>query len=54
MQVIPLGEQDELADIRKEIGFLAACDHPNIVRYLVRLEISITLFKPEILEAHVI
>ena len=34
-QVIPLGEQDDLADIRKEIGFLAACDHPNIVRYLV-------------------
>ena len=42
MQVIPLGDQDDLADIRKEIGFLATCDHPNVVRYLVSPQLTVS------------
>jgi len=34
-QVIPIEDDDELASIQQEIDFLAACDHPNVVRYLV-------------------
>ena len=34
-QVIPVEDDDELASIQQEIDFLAACDHPNVVRYLV-------------------
>ena len=38
MQVIPLTDTDadELQAIQKEIAFLAGCNHPNIVKYLVR------------------
>ena len=46
LQVIPLGDQDDLADIRKEIGFLATCDHPNVVRYLVSLQLSVSIIEP--------
>ena len=48
MQVIPVGDEYELAAIRKEIAFLAACDHPNIVRYLVSI---VTLPHPR-LDSH--
>ena len=34
-QVVPLSEGDDPADLAKEIELLAACDHPNVVRYLV-------------------
>ena len=33
--MIPVEDDDELASIQQEIDFLAACDHPNVVRYLV-------------------
>ncbi len=33
--MIPVEDDDELASIQLEIDFLAACDHPNVVRYLV-------------------
>ncbi|KAK9817161.1 hypothetical protein WJX72_010545 [[Myrmecia] bisecta] len=34
IKIIPLGEQDEILEIQKEIEMLQACDHPNVVRYL--------------------
>ena len=34
--MIPVEDDDELASIQLEIDFLAACDHPNVVRYLVQ------------------
>ncbi len=36
VKIIPLGDQDEMSDIQKEIEMLQACDHSNIVQYLVR------------------
>lgn len=38
IKVIPLTEQDkeDFKQIQKEIAFLADCNHPNVVRYLVR------------------
>lgn len=38
IKVIPLTEQDkeDFASIQKEIAFLSDCNHPNIVKYLVR------------------
>lgn len=38
IKVIPLADTDaeELQSIQKEIQFLAGCNHPNIVKYLVR------------------
>lgn len=37
VKVLPLLDTDseELANIQKEIGFLATCDHPNVVKYKV-------------------
>ncbi len=35
VKVVPLSEGDDPADLAKEIELLAACDHPNVVRYLV-------------------
>ena len=37
IKVISLADQptDEFKQIEKEIDFLASCNHPNIVRYLV-------------------
>lgn len=35
VKVVPLSEGDNPADLAKEIELLAACDHPNVVRYLV-------------------
>ncbi len=36
IKVIPVGEQDDIAEIQKEIDMLKECNHPNVVRYLVR------------------
>jgi hypothetical protein len=38
IKVIPVTDQDreELKQIQREIAFLADCNHPNVVRYLVR------------------
>lgn len=36
IKVVPLSEGDDPADLAREIELLAACDHPNVVRYLVR------------------
>lgn len=36
IKVIQLGEGDKIADIQKEISMLSECNHPNVVRYLVR------------------
>lgn len=36
VKVIPLGDKDEVLEIQKEIEMLKECNHPNIVRYLVR------------------
>ena len=36
VKIIPLGDQDEISDIQKEIEMLQACNHPNIVQYMVR------------------
>ena len=35
IKVIPVGEQDDIAEIQKEIDMLKECNHPNVVRYLV-------------------
>ena len=37
IKVISLADQpaEDFKQIEKEIEFLAACDHPNVVRYLV-------------------
>lgn len=35
IKVIPVGENDEITEIQKEIDMLKECDHPNVVRYLV-------------------
>ena len=40
IKVIQLTEQDIVFDIQKEISMLRECNHPNVVRYIVR---SITL-----------
>lgn len=39
IKVIPLTEQDkeDFKQIQREIAFLADCNHPNVVRYLVRM-----------------
>jgi serine/threonine protein kinase len=39
IKIIPLTDTDadELAAIQREIQFLAGCNHPNIVKYLVRV-----------------
>ncbi|BDA42374.1 probable serine/threonine-protein kinase 4 at N-terminal half [Coccomyxa sp. Obi] len=34
IKVIPVGEQDDIAEIQKEIDMLKECNHPNVVRYL--------------------
>lgn len=34
VKVVPLSEGDDPADLAREIELLAACDHPNVVRYL--------------------
>ena len=36
VKVIPLGDRDEVLEIQKEIEMLKECNHPNVVRYLVR------------------
>ena len=38
IKVIPVTEQDreEFKQIQREVAFLADCNHPNVVRYLVR------------------
>ena len=36
VKVIPLGDKDEVVEIQKEIEMLKECNHPNVVRYLVR------------------
>jgi serine/threonine protein kinase len=36
IKVIPVGDDDEINDIQREIDMLRGCDHPNVVRYLVR------------------
>ena len=36
VKVIPLGDKDEVLEIQKEIEMLKECNHPNVVRYLVR------------------
>lgn len=36
IKIIPLGSDDDIAEIQKEIEMLQECNHPNIVRYLVR------------------
>lgn len=38
IKIIPLGQQNEQAAIQKEIDMLKECEHPNIVRYMVRPE----------------
>ena len=35
VKVVPLSEGDDPALLAQEITVLAACDHPNVVRYLV-------------------
>jgi len=35
IKVIPVGENDNIEDIQKEIDMLKECDHPNVVHYLV-------------------
>ena len=35
IKVIPVGENDDIEDIQKEIAMLKECDHPNVVHYLV-------------------
>ncbi len=37
IKVIPVGENDDIEEIQKEIDMLKECDHPNVVHYLVRL-----------------
>ena len=37
IKVIQLGEEDRITDIQKEISMLSECNHPNVVRYMVRL-----------------
>ena len=41
VKVVPLSEGDDPADLAHEIELLAACDHPNVVRYLVRRPLSL-------------
>lgn len=36
IKVIPVGENDDIEEIQKEIDMLKECDHPNVVHYLVR------------------
>ena len=36
IKVIQLGEDDRIMDIQKEISMLSECNHPNVVRYMVR------------------
>ena len=38
VKVIPLGDKDEVLEIQKEIEMLKECNHPNVVRYLVRCD----------------
>ena len=38
VKVIPLGDKDEVLEIQKEIEMLKECNHPNVVRYLVRYD----------------
>lgn len=38
IKVIPVGENDDIEDIQKEIDMLKECDHPNVVHYLVMLD----------------
>lgn len=42
VKIIPLGDQDEISDIQKEIEMLQACDHQNIVQYQVRRVCTLT------------
>lgn len=35
VKIVPLSEGDDPAEMEHEITVLAACDHPNVVRYLV-------------------
>ena len=37
VKIIPLGDDDEITGIQREIEMLKECDHPNVVRYLVSL-----------------
>ena len=36
IKIIPVGQHSEQAAIQKEIDMLKECEHPNIVRYMVR------------------
>ncbi len=42
IKVIPVGENDDIEEIQKEIDMLKECDHPNVVHYLVSLPSSHT------------
>lgn len=43
VKVIPLGDKDEVLEIQKEIEMLKECNHPNVVRYLVRCNLGTVL-----------
>ena len=42
IKVIPVGENDDIEEIQKEIDMLKECEHPNVVHYLVRFLHCIT------------
>ena len=46
VKVIPLGDKDEVLEIQKEIEMLKECNHPNVVRYLVRCDAVNQYFLP--------
>ena len=40
IKVIPVGDNDDIEDIQKEIDMLKECHHPNVVQYLVSCRIA--------------
>lgn len=42
IKIIPLGDASEMEEVQREITMLQECNHPNVVRYMVR-NASLTL-----------